>query len=105
MSTPTLPSPGFSNTCKSTSLVPRRMESEAPSTVRCVTEHPRSSLRHDERSAIASMKCNIDFLQAVLGSSASALALDALADLQTAVSRLEMRVRPAYTLLPPRGHR
>jgi hypothetical protein len=51
------------------------------------------------------MKCNIDFLQAVLGASASTLALDALADLATAVTRLERRVRPAYTLLPPRGHR
>ena len=61
-------------------------------------------------SAIASMKCNIDFLQAVLGGSASTLALDALADLATAVTRLETRqastrMRPAYTLLPPRGHR
>lgn len=104
MSTPTLPSPGqiLCNT-------------EPPNTVRCATESPRGerdrgsrharSDRHEERSALASMKCNIDFLQAILGSSGSALALDALADLENAVSRLETRVRPAYTLLPPRGHR
>lgn len=97
MSAPTLPSPGFTSTC----------QTEAPPTTPCTTEHPREGapLRHDERSAIASMKCNIDFLQAVLGASASSLALDALADLATAVTRLETRVRPAYTLLPPRGHR
>lgn len=103
MITPTLPSPGFTMT----------RHTEAPSTERCATEHPRgvtTSPRHDERSAIASMKCNVDFLQAVLGGSASALALDALADLATAITRLETRdrstrVRPAYTLLPPRGHR
>lgn len=106
MSTPTLPSPG-QILCNNT---------EAPTTVRCETESPRGERvergsrharvdRHEERSALASMKCNIGFLQAILGGSASALALDALADLETAVSRLETSARPAYTLLPPRGHR
>lgn len=103
MSTPTLPSPG-QILCNNT---------EAPTTVRCETESPRAERgsrharvdRHEERSALASMKCNIGFLQAILGGSASALALDALADLETAVSRLETSARPAHTLLPPRGHR
>lgn len=71
---------------------------EAPSTQRSATVHPRleAAARHEVQTVLASMRLNADFLTAILYDNTSAVALDALADLERGIQRLEERLSQGH---------
>jgi hypothetical protein len=66
---------------------------EPPTTQRSATVHPRfeAALRHEAADLLAVMRLNVDFVQSLLASAPSALALAAIDDLHDAIDRLEQR--------------
>jgi hypothetical protein len=71
--------------------VPR--STEAPTTQRSATVHPRAetAAREEAQNLLAVMRMNADFLSALLAVNASAAAIDALQELQLGIERLEQR--------------
>lgn len=76
---------------------------EAPSTQRSATVHPRfqAAARQEAQTLLSVMRLNADFLRVLLNGAASATAIDTLEELQRGIDRLEQRFASSSPLLPP----
>lgn len=74
-------------------LLPARHVSEAPSTQRSATVHPRHDLaaRIEAKNMLSVMRLNVDFLESLLGEELPAHARDAVREIHTTIDRLEQR--------------
>ena len=74
-------------------LLPARRVSEAPSTQRSATVHPRLELaaRIEAKNMLSVMRLNVDFLESLLGAELPAHARDAVREIHTTIDRLEQR--------------
>lgn len=81
---------------------PTTHASEAPSTQRCATVHPRfaAAARQEAQSLLASMRSNADFLSGMLYGNAPPSALDALEDLRRCIDWLEQGVAVGPGVFP-----
>ena len=82
----------------------RSRDSEAPSTQRSATVHPRveAAARADAMSLIAVLRMNADFLASLLRGNAPPMALATLEELYLGLDRLEDRMAGSLSIGAPR---